>query len=244
VAAPYGTLAERMAVPGAMHLALPPGSDPVRIAGGLNPGLASWLPLTARAADARAPGVVMVLGTTGMAGLLAIQNALILGAERVIGAGRAPAGLERAAAAGATAVALTGDRDRDSASLAAGLDGHAPGIVLDFLWGGPAEAAFAAPGRRGLGEDSAHIGYVQIGAMAGPDASVPASLLRSRRLRISGSGAGSASVADVIAQLPGYMELIASGRVQVPTRSFPLSHVAEAWAVAAQGLPRAVIVPG
>ena len=38
---PYGTLAERMAVPAAFHLTLPPGADPVAVAGGVNPGLAS-----------------------------------------------------------------------------------------------------------------------------------------------------------------------------------------------------------
>ena len=48
-----------------------------------------------------------------MAGLLAGQNARLPGASRVIGAGRSPA--VRAAAAGATAVALSNDRDQDPA---------------------------------------------------------------------------------------------------------------------------------
>ena len=47
--APYGTLAERMAAPSTMQLPLPAGASPVAIAGGLNPGLASWMPLSARA---------------------------------------------------------------------------------------------------------------------------------------------------------------------------------------------------
>lgn len=45
---PYGTLAERISVPAGMRLVLPPGADPVPVAAGLNPGLSSWLPLTAR----------------------------------------------------------------------------------------------------------------------------------------------------------------------------------------------------
>jgi NADPH:quinone reductase-like Zn-dependent oxidoreductase len=244
IEAPYGTLAEHMAAPSGRRLALPDGADPVQIAGGLNPGLASWLPLQARLAETGALGTVVVLGATGMAGLLAVQNARELGASRVIGVGRSPAGLSRAAAAGAATVALTGDRERDAAALAEALAGGAPGIVIDFLWAAPAEAAFAALGRRGLDEDRADIAYVQIGAMAGPDASVPSSLLRSRRIRISGSGAGAASVADIVAQLPLYMRLIADGRVQVPTRPFPLSHVAEAWAAAGDGGTRVVVVPG
>jgi NADPH:quinone reductase-like Zn-dependent oxidoreductase len=241
---PYGTLAERMSVPDGFRLPLPPGSDPVSIAGGLNPGLASWLPLMARAQEIGALGVVLVLGVTGLAGLLATQNAFLLGATGVIGAGRSRAGLERASAAGAVTVALTGDKDKDAGSLAAALDGQAPSLVLDFLWAGAAEAAFAALAQRGLEEDTADICYQSIGAMGGPEAAVPAALLRSRRIRISGSGAGSVSIAGVMAQLPKYMELIAAGRIEVPARTFPLSRVADAWAAAGRGPSRAVIIPG
>ena len=97
VEAPYGTLAERMAVPGSMRLPLPDGADPAQIAGGLNPGMASWLPLQARLAEAGTLGTVAVLGVTGTAGMLAVQNARLLGAGRVVGAGRNPAGLDLAA---------------------------------------------------------------------------------------------------------------------------------------------------
>lgn len=241
---PYGTLAERMAVPSAMRLPLPAGADPVSIAGGLNPGLASWMPLVAHAAEVGQLGTVLVLGATGMAGVLAVQNARRLGAARVIGAGRNPSGLARAEAAGAATVPLGGDRPADAQALAAALDGATPSLVLDFLWGAPAESTFLALGRHGLGEDNADITYVQIGAPAGPEAAVPASLLRSRRIRISGSGAGSASIASIMEQLPIYMRLIAEGRVEVPTRSFPLSRVSDAWSAAAESGSRVVVVPG
>lgn len=244
IEAPYGTLAEHMAAPAGMRLVLPEGVDPVQIAGGLNPGLASWLPLRSRLAEVDALGTVVVLGATGMAGLLAVQNARELGAARVIGAGRNPAALDRAAAAGAATVALTGDREADAAALAGALGDTAPSIVVDLVWGAPAEAAFHALGRRGLNEDSSDIAYVQIGAVAGPEASVPSTLLRSRKIRISGSGAGSASIAEIMTQIPVYMQLIADGRVDVPTRPFPLSRVADAWTAAAGGGPRVVVVPG
>jgi len=115
--------------------------------------------------------------------------------------------------------------------------------VLDFVWGAPAEAAFAALARRGLSEDDADISYVQIGALAGPEAAVPAALLRSRRIRITGSGAGSASVETVMAELPGYLQMIAEGRVEVPVRVFPLSAVTDAWAASASRGERVVVVP-
>jgi NADPH:quinone reductase-like Zn-dependent oxidoreductase len=244
VQAPYGTLAERMAVPAGLRLPLPAGADPAQIAGGLNPGLASWLPLQSRLADVPSLGTVVVLGATGMAGMLAVQNARLLGAGHVVGAGRSPAGLDRAAAAGAATAALAGDREADAAALTAALGGTAPSLVLDFVWGAPAEAMFAALGRHGLDEDSASTAYVQIGSLAGPEAAVPSSLLRSRRIQISGSGAGSASIAAIRAQLPVYMQLIADGRVQVPTRTFPLSRVSDGWTAARDSGSRVVIVPG
>jgi NADPH:quinone reductase-like Zn-dependent oxidoreductase len=241
---PLGTLAERIVSPDAMRFPLPAGASPEAVAAGVNPGMASWLPLRARQDEAGELGTVLVLGATGMSGYLAVQNARRLGASRVIGAGRSPAGLDRAAAAGAGTVALTGDRDADAGALAGALDGAAPGLVLDFVWGAVAETAFAALGRQGFAEDTAGTKYVQIGALGGPEAAVPSALLRSRRVTISGSGAGSVSAAQIKAQIPEYIQLIADGSVDVPYRTFPLSDIGAAWAASAQSGPRVVVVPG
>jgi NADPH:quinone reductase-like Zn-dependent oxidoreductase len=241
---PYGTLAERISVPSFLWIPLPEGADPARVAGGVNPGLASWLHLQARRTEIGRLDNVLILGVTGMAGLLAVQNARILGATRVAGAGRDAQGLSDAVKAGATTVALSGDRERDRAAILQALEGSSPDIVLDFLWGAPAESAFAALGRRGLEADRTDISYVQIGAAAGSQAAVPAELLRSRKLRITGSGAGSASIADIIAEIPRYIQLISDGAVDVPVRTFPLSLVSEAWEAAERGRPRVVILAG
>ena len=241
---PYGTFAERMAAPSAMRFAVPPAADPVQIAAGMNPGMSSWLPLIARKREVEKLGTVLILGVTGMAGHLAIQNAFALGAERVIGAGRSPEGLQQAAARHAQTVALTGERHADGLAIAQALGKNAPSLVLDFVWGEPAEAAFDALGQAEFhAEDQADIAHVQIGSMAGAEASVPASLLRSRRIRISGSGLGSGSLAEVMAQVPVYMKLIADARVEVPTRVFPLSRIAEAWTTKESGR-RTVVVAG
>jgi NADPH:quinone reductase-like Zn-dependent oxidoreductase len=243
VRSPYGTISERMAVPNQMRFPVPPGADPVQVAGGMNPGLSSWMPLKARATELGAIGTVLILGVTGMAGSLAVQHARLLGAPAVVGVGRNPVSLRRAAELGATTVALTGNREGDAKALVHALGGAEPSIVLDYLWGDAAETAFAALGRRGLEEDAANIAYVQIGAMAGPDAAVPAALLRSRRIRISGSGAGSASIAEIVAEIPLYMQLIAERKINVPTQTFALSAISEAWTAPAESTRRIVIVP-
>jgi NADPH:quinone reductase-like Zn-dependent oxidoreductase len=256
-APPYGTFAERFASPAAMRFPLPGGAQPggaqpggaqpggaqpAAIAAGINPGIASWLPLNARLAETGKLGTVLITGVTGMSGFLAAQNARLLGATRVVGCGRSQPGLDRAAAAGAQTVRLTGDRDTDAAALSQALDGDAPGLVLDFVWGPVAETAFRALGRQGLREDDADIKYVQIGALGGAEAAVPSQLLRSRKLTISGSGAGSVPAAEIKAQIPRYLQLIADGSVRVPYRTFPLSDAGTAWAVSTESGPRVVLV--
>ncbi len=239
---PFGTFAERIASPDAMRFPLPEGAQPEAVAAGVNPGLASWLPLQARLAEAGKLGTVLVLGVTGMSGYLAAQNAGLLGATRVVGAGRSEAGLSRAADIGVLTVALTGDHGLDAAAIAEALGSDAPGLVLDFVWGPVAESAFAALGRSGFGEDTADIKYVQIGALGGACAAVPSSLLRSRKLTISGSGAGSVPAAVIKTRIPAYIRLIADGAVQVPFRAFPLSDAGAAWTVSAESGPRVVLV--
>ncbi len=116
-----------------------------------------------------------------------------------------------------------------------------PTVVLDFLWGATAEAAFAGLGRSGLDEDTTRTAYLELGQSAGASASVPGSLLRSSAITIRGSGAGSSPIAEIVAELPTYLDRIASGQVSVPVRTFPLSRVADAWQHNEPGV-RAVVV--
>ena len=60
-------------------------------------------------------------------------------------------------------------------------------MVLDYLWGTPAEQVLAA-----LGNASFHVTrFVQIGNMAGPDVTLPAGILRSAGIELVGMGFGS-----------------------------------------------------
>lgn len=233
--APWGTMAERLATP--FEIPLPKGADPLKIAAGMNPAMSGFMPLVAHQEQHGALGAVLVLGATGIAGRAAVQAAMALGAERVIAAGRDQAALEELASLGAETVALTAEAE----PLAAALHQGTPSLVLDYVWGPVAESAFAALGRRGLQDDDADISYVQIGAVAGADAQVPASLLRSRKITLSGSGAGSMSTADLMAQLPVLMGHLADGAIDVRYTAYPLERIGEAWTHG--GRSRAVVTP-
>jgi NADPH:quinone reductase-like Zn-dependent oxidoreductase len=180
---PYGPIAQRAAAP--FVLPLPDGLDEVTAAAIINPGNGAWLALTRRAV--LQPGeTVLVLGATGVSGRIAVALAARMGAGRVIAAGRNRVILDQLGAA--ATVALGGPDDAAALADAAGPDGiH---VIIDYLWGHPAEAAIAAITRRGMAHAAPRVRLVQVGQMAGPTIALPADVLRSSGLEILGSGPG------------------------------------------------------
>lgn len=238
--APWGTMAEWMVTP--FEAELPAGADPLAVAAGMNPALSGWMPLVAQREEAGELGTVLVLGATGASGGPAVRAALSLGAKQVVAVGRNRAALEQLGRPGVVTVALApGAPDAWQATLAAAVADAQPTLVLDYVWGTVAEAAFAALGSSRPADSRVPVDYVQIGSLAGTAASLPAALLRSRRIRVSGSGLGSVSKEQMIAEVPAVLARFADGTFDTPYTAYPLGRVGEAWAH--QGPARAVIVP-
>jgi hypothetical protein len=118
---------------------------------------------------------------------------------------------------------------------------EAPGVILDYVWGAPAETMFAALNSPQRPRDTGETAYVQIGALAGAEAALPSSLLRSRRIRVQGSGMGSVTMRYMLEAMPEYVARIAEGRVEVPIETYPLSQVAQAWTAKAEAGTRIVL---
>jgi NADPH:quinone reductase-like Zn-dependent oxidoreductase len=225
---PYGTMAEIAPAPRGFCIPLPDGLDDVTAAAIMNPGIAAWLALTWRAA-VRPGETVLVLGATGASGRIAVRLAGRLGAGRVIAAGRDRAVLDRLAEAGdvAATVRLTGEEDAAAIAAAAGTAGiH---VVVDYLWGRPAEAAIAAVTRRGLAHVAPRVRHVQLGQSAGPTITLGAEVLRSSGLEIVGSGAGTIPVAEIMKAVPEFMALAATGELPIDIAEVPLADVESAW---------------
>ena len=155
---PYGTW---------MRLPLPAGLDDATAAGIANPGMSSWVALTARAGFVAGESV-LILGATGVAGQLAVQVAKRLGARRVIAAGRNPQVLEKLRHLGADAV-ISLDQEHEALVVAFRSEWASSGvdIVLDYLWGQPAQSLLEAISQRGLRIAASRIRFVQIGSSAG-----------------------------------------------------------------------------
>ena len=192
-----GAMAERTIVDRRRSIPVPGGVDPVRIAAAMNPAMSSWVALRRRIQFQ--PGHdVLILGATGSAGQMAIQVARHLGADRIVAAGRNQRMLDMLPGLGAdAAISLDGDPDELSARL-----GHAAGsvdVVIDYLWGEPAEQAMTALVTKRADRAKA-LSWIQIGSVAGATARIPSAALRAANLEILGSGQGSVSTADIVAE--------------------------------------------
>ncbi|MFC6157463.1 quinone oxidoreductase family protein [Kribbella jiaozuonensis] len=226
-----GTMAERAAVDRRRAVVLPEGTDPVAVAAGMNPAMSSWIALRRRAKFQG--GSVLVLGATGNAGQLAVQIVKHLGASNVIGVGRDPERLKLLPSLGADeAVGLD----------AVGAVAADVGVVLDYLWGEPTEQAMSAI-LHARSDRALPLTWIQIGSMAARELTLPSYLLRAAALTVIGSGQGSVSGRDILAELPQLAALITSGELAINARPVPLAEVGKAWAEPAAPGERVVLVP-
>jgi hypothetical protein len=115
-------------------------------------------------------------------------------------------------------------------------------VVIDYLWGVPTEAAMLAVVMNRANR-SQPLAWIEIGSVAGPTASIPSAALRAARLQIIGSGQGSVSSQEIVAELPELARRIAAGAFDIDARPMPLAEVEQAWADAATSTQRIVITP-
>jgi NADPH2:quinone reductase len=234
---PHGALAERTLVDRSAVHPVPEQLDPgVAVALGIA-GLAGWLALS-WSAGLRAGESVLVLGATGVVGQVAVQGARLMGASRVVAAGRNPRGLERASELGADATVRLDEEDdlaerfRSAAGDAGGFD-----VIVDPLWGAVAEAAMEASKR--------FTRHVALGQSAGVHAQVSVATVRNKPLTIVGHTNYAIPFED---QQAAYIEMCrhaVAGELTADVESVPLDDVGSAWERLRAGSPGAklVVVP-
>jgi NADPH2:quinone reductase len=229
--APFGACAQRSLAREDAVIPLPAGLDPAVAAGLGIAGLAAWVSLQWRAQLA-AGETVLVLGASGVVGQIGVQAARLLGAGRVVAAARSEEGLRRARELGADATVRLGGDDvagalRDAAG--GGFD-----VVLDPLWGAPAEAAAEAtnPGAR----------LVQLGQSAGPTATLASATVRGRVLSILGHANFHTPPAVRRSTYERMADHAAAGELVLDVRQMGLDEIAEAWALQAAGPHRKLVI--
>ena len=226
---PFGSMAERSLAAERMCLALPEQLADAFCAAMANPALSSWTALSARARFV-AGERVLVLGATGVSGRMAVQIAKRRGAGRVVAVARDEAALEEVQALGADAViSLRGERDEVMRRFKQELAGAGVDVVLDYLWGGPAEMLLEAIAAKGVLQPGARVRYVQIGGSAGPAIALPAQTLRSCGLELLGSGLGSASMAEIRQAVAEFFAAAAEKPFVAKIELAPLRDVEQLW---------------
>jgi len=224
IRSPWGTIAERAAVPLAALRPVPDGLDPAQAAAVVNATFASWLPLT-RILEPGATPTVLVIGATGAAGSVAVPVAKHLGARRVIAVGRDGDALRRTADRGADEV-IALDDNLDEALARVGADGV--DVVLDFLWGDVAISAIPALARSAP-HPQYRIDWVNLGALDGVHVPLDSTLLRMADLHVWGSGAGAYSPERRRDMADAALELAAGGVIEVDVQRRALADVESTW---------------
>jgi NADPH:quinone reductase-like Zn-dependent oxidoreductase len=229
---PYGTMAEQTVVNPEKCLPLPEGLDPMQAAAIANPGISAWLSLKLRAGLAAGENV-LILGATGVAGLLAIQAARYLGAGKVIAAGRNLTVLQSQPVD--AVISLTDPEEAISQAFASHLRDQGIDVVIDYLWGRTTELFLGALAKSFSPEATRRTRLIEVGAIAGNTISLPASTLRSVDLSIQGSGFGSVPLDQIMRSIPEFFSLAAQGHLSVVVESVPLSQVEQAWSAVEKG---------
>ncbi len=238
---PHGAMAERTVVPRAFTFPVPENVNDETAAALPNPGISAWLTLAYRAK--LVPGEnVLILGATGVTGKLAVQIARLLGAARVVAAGRNQQALDALKDMGADAtISLTSPATELSEAFLreAGQSGFQ--VVIDYVWGSPAEAFLAAITRKEFAAIQSETRYVQAGESAAPTITLPAAVLRSTALTIMGTAG--IPPREVLAEaFQQVMAHAAKGDLHIDTERVPLADIENAWQQDQSGR-RLVIIP-
>jgi NADPH:quinone reductase-like Zn-dependent oxidoreductase len=235
-----GTMADKAVVDVRRSIELPDDVDVAKIAAAMNPAMSSWVALRRRVPIE--PGQnVLILGATGNAGTMAVQVAKRLGAGHVVGAGRDLTRLNTLTSIGADEVVQLTD-DTEVTGRALGAAAAEVDIVIDYLWGKPAQQAITAL-LTARSDRSRAMNWIQIGAIAGPTIELPSVALRSANLRLQGNGQGAVSTEVYLAELPSLVDEINAGAIAVTTNTMPLTDVEKIWATADRPGERTVLVP-
>jgi NADPH:quinone reductase-like Zn-dependent oxidoreductase len=238
---PNGSFSEMTVIRGAQVIPVPDELGDVAAAALVNPGMASWTALIERA-QLRSGESVLINGGTGTAGHLAVQVAKHLGARRVVATGRNLDALAIAAQLGAdTTIPLGTDPDAFEAAVAAQFRDGGFDVVLDYLWGWPAERILAAGAK--TSKDASPLRFVQVASLNAPSLTLPSAALRSSATTLMGSGIGSIPTDRLLASFDALLKAAVPAGFKVETSTLPLSEIEKVWATAPT-MPRLVFQIG
>jgi D-arabinose 1-dehydrogenase-like Zn-dependent alcohol dehydrogenase len=171
-----------------------------------------------------------------------VRIAKLLGAGRVVAAGRNREVLSTLHGLGADATICLQAPDKEVAGEFA-REGGASGfqVVIDYLWGRPTEIFLEAITRKEFAVVRAETRLVQVGESAGSAISLPAAVLRSTAVTILGT-AGIPPRDVLVEALQKVMGHAAAGDLRMETERVALVDIESAWNRDQRGR-RFVVIP-
>jgi NADPH2:quinone reductase len=237
---PYGSMAEKVVIPKAYATPIPDGITAEQAAVIPSAALSSLGPLR-YAAKLQLGETVLINGATSVSGMLAVQIAKVLGASRVIGTGRNPETGNKLMESGADAFINLNQPDEKVVEALKKEAGKGYDVILDYLWGHPAEVIINSFTPTELSLSSRRTRFVVIGGLAGRTAQISGQSLLTSGLEIYGMTAqippeaqaeGARLIWDMIKQAKLSMEIV----------KYQLKDIEKVWDMQEHG-KRIVIVP-
>lgn len=115
-------------------------------------------------------------------------------------------------------------------------------MVLDYVWGLPAEAALQAIAKSRSQQSVSRVRFVQVGDAAGNTIQLPAAILRSSAIELLGSGFGSASVNELLKAVADFFQFAEKSQLKIDIQPVPLRDVESVWS-SAEERARFVFLP-
>jgi len=240
VKAPYGAMAEKTVIPEGYYVPVPDGVDAVTAAALPASALTSLFPLK-WGAKLQPGETVLINGSTGVSGKLAIQIAKLLGAGRVVGTGRNEESMQQVREFGADAVIDLKKSDEELTDDFKKEAGEGYDVILDFLWGHPTDVLIKTliPSELRL---SKPVRLVQIGEKAGRTISLSADSLRTSGLEIRGGAAG--ITPEAMGESTNQVwEWLKENKLHMDIEQVPLKNIESVWKRTDFQGKRIVIVP-
>ncbi|MES2096536.1 MAG: zinc-binding dehydrogenase [Pseudomonadota bacterium] len=226
-----GAMSEITVVPEAEVWPIPEDADARQVIAFALAGIGAIIPL--EEARIQSGDRVLILGVTGPVGQIGALVARQLGAGTIIGAARSLEGLQRLKERGIVdAFAQLGQGD-DDAALAAEKGDRGYDVVLDPLFGAPAEAAMRSVAEGGR--------LMSIGTRAGRTMTLTLTELRRRHHHGVDTGELIRSAAERQAAFMRLLGYAQAGKWSIDTVTFALDDIEAAWA-AQNGSPHAKIL--
>lgn len=237
-----GMMAKKAIANKNIMVVLPEGIDSAVAAALPNAVAGSAMALRYRA-KMEAGETVLINGATGFTGRNAVQVARLYGAKKIIATGRNEQSLQYLLDLGVDEVISLRQSDESFVARLKEIHKVTPiDVVVDYLWGHPAELILEA--FSGQGNFTHRTRFVSVGSMAGDKIQLSSEILRSVDLHLTGSGMGSWTKEEmkvlISGIIPEMLEHAAKGELKAEVQTIPMEEIEKIWKMDVQDGKRLV----